>query len=301
MSGDGAAGDVSETDAHEVYALRYASRPGRKGREFYGFEMYGEPDGPYPMDYYFWLARNAHRTVLVDCGYNRARGERRGMFGSHHDQIDPVELLALVGVAPKDVDHVVLSHLHLDHVGNIDLFPDATFSMAQRELDFWTGNCGTRELLSHVVHPEEIERVVDLLREERLQLVDESEELFPGISVTRLGGHTPGQLMTEVTGTAGRIVLASDAVHVYEEGEADRPFWLFSDLAETYRTLALLRELDGRPDTSVVPGHDLRSRRSVSPSWPGPSAASSSAISETGWAGRRLCWPPCSSWGSRPS
>jgi len=250
--------DDVDISTHEVYALRYASRPGRKAREFYGFGMYGEPDVPYPMDYYFWLVRNAHRTVLVDCGYDRARGELRGMFGTHHQQLDPIDVLDRVGVAADDVDHVILSHLHLDHVGNVDRFPNATFSLARRELEFWTGHCGTRELLSHVVHPEEIDLVVDLLREERLQLVEDAAELFPGITVTRVGGHTPGQLVTEVTGTSNRIVLASDAVHVYEEFEADRPFWLFSDLAETYRTLALLRELDARPGTSVVPGHDPR-------------------------------------------
>jgi hypothetical protein len=41
---------------------------------------------PYPMDYFFWLARNSDRTVLVDCGYDRSRGEQRGMFGSPSGQ-----------------------------------------------------------------------------------------------------------------------------------------------------------------------------------------------------------------------
>src|SRR4249920_1636273 len=124
----GGDGDGMAARAHDVYALRYASRPGRKAREFYGFEKYGEPDVPYPMDYFFWLARNPHRTVLVDCGYNRPRGERRGMFAAHRPQLDPIDVLGLVGVAPEDVDHVVLSHMHLDHVGNVDRFPNATFS-----------------------------------------------------------------------------------------------------------------------------------------------------------------------------
>ncbi|WP_327672773.1 MULTISPECIES: N-acyl homoserine lactonase family protein [unclassified Streptomyces] len=243
---------------YEVYALRYASRPGHKAREYYGFEKYGEPDVPYAMDYFYWLVRNPFRTVLVDCGYDRSRGERRGMFASHEPGTDPLDVLGLVGVTPESVDHVVLSHLHLDHVGNVHRFPNATFSLARQELDFWTGYTGSRELLAHVVHPEEIDLVRGLLDEGRVRLVEESTELFPGITATRIGGHTPGQLMTEVTGTGNRVVLASDAVHFYEEFEADRPFWLFTDLVETYGALALLRGLDSAPDTSVVPGHDPR-------------------------------------------
>lgn len=178
----GGDGEGTVARAHDVYALRYASRPGRKAREFYGFEKYGEPDVPYPMDYFVWLARNSHQTVLVDCGYNTPRGERRGMFSAHHPRHDPIDVLGLVGVTPEDVDHVVLSHMHLDHVGNVDRFPNATFSMARRELDFWTGYCGSRELVSHVVHAAEVELVVGLLREERLHLVDEAARRDRGLA-----------------------------------------------------------------------------------------------------------------------
>ena len=59
-----------------------------------------------------------------------------------------------------------------------------------------------------------------LAREERLNLVDGAEELFPGLSVTRLGGHTPGQLMVQVDSGVGEVVLASDAAHYYEELES---------------------------------------------------------------------------------
>ncbi|WP_083452937.1 MBL fold metallo-hydrolase [Mycolicibacterium goodii] len=52
---------------------------------------------------------------------------------------DPVVLHARLGVAPDDVDHVVLSHLHFGHIGNVGLFPNARFAIARPEFDFWTG------------------------------------------------------------------------------------------------------------------------------------------------------------------
>ena len=260
----------STEDVYEVYALRYASREGEKAREFYGFYRYEEPNEPCPLDYFFWLARNEHRTILVDCGYSRDRAKEKGRYQQNRPNNDALETLSYLGVRPDDVDHVVLSHMHKDHVGNVNRFPNATFSMAREEFDFWTGPYGARELPATSVDFDEVGLVKDLLGEDRLHLVDGSETLFPGIRVTRLGGHTPGQMMTQVTGTSGQVVLASDAVHFYEELEADRPFWFFCDLVATYRTYDILRDLNARPGTTVVPGHDpavMRKFKAVHPDW----------------------------------
>jgi glyoxylase-like metal-dependent hydrolase (beta-lactamase superfamily II) len=257
-------------ETYEVYALRYASREGEKAREYYGFHRYGEPNAPCPLDYFFWLARNDHRTILVDCGYSKDRAKEKGRYTQNHPNNDALETLSYLGVRPDDVDHVVLSHMHQDHVGNVNRFPNATFSMARKEFDFWTGPYGARELPATSVDSDEVGLIKDLLREDRLHFVEDSETLFPGVQATRLGGHTPGQLMTEVAGTSGQVVLASDAIHFYEEMEADRPFWFFCDLEGTYRAYQLFRDLNARPDTSVVPGHDpavMRKFRPVHPDW----------------------------------
>src|SRR2546430_2267114 len=117
---------------YEVYALRYASLPERRASEsFYRFDLYGEPDRPAPMDFFFWLVRNNDRTLLVDCGYTREVALARGRDPGN----DPLELLSRLDVRPADVDHVILSHMHYDHVGNVNLFPNATFSMARAEFD----------------------------------------------------------------------------------------------------------------------------------------------------------------------
>lgn len=204
------------------------------------------------MDFYFWLLRNESRTVLVDCGYDRERARARGR---HHDH-DPIELLARFGVDPTDVDHVVLSHMHFDHIGNVDLFPRATFSVAQDEYRFWTGPYGSKTAVVFAAEPDEIRMVAQLHSEGRVHFVDESEELFPGIAATKLRGHTPGQLVVDVATGSGRVVLASDALHYYEEMEEDRPFFLYADIEGMFRSYDFLRERDRAADTWVVAGHD---------------------------------------------
>jgi glyoxylase-like metal-dependent hydrolase (beta-lactamase superfamily II) len=237
---------------YEAYALRYGTTSLQKAGRYHRFSAYGEPDQTVPLDFYFWLLRNDERTVLVDCGYDDVRTLERGYTQDTH----PLTLLERMGVRPEDVDHVVLSHMHFDHIGNVDLFPRATFSVAQAEFDFWTGPYADREHLKIAGDPIEIEMVSDLARDGRVHFIESAEELLPGIVVRPVRGHTAGQLITEVTSTAGNIVLASDAIHFYEEMRLDRPFWLFCDLEGMYRGYELLRTFEAQPNTTVVAGHD---------------------------------------------
>lgn len=71
-----------------------------------------------------------------------------------------------------------------------------------------------------------------------------------------LGGHTPGQLAVIVETGAERIVLASDAIHFYEELRHDWPYSILANLEETYQALETLRELDATEGVRVIPGHD---------------------------------------------
>lgn len=242
----------------EVHALRYASRPGEKSDEFFRFMMYGEEDESYSMDYFFWLAQGEDHTVVVDCGFSEAQSRVIGRPW----ETSPAALLERMGVDPAAVEHVVLSHMHWDHVGNVDLFPRATFVISRAEYEFSVGPDSRRELMQHFVLPAEVDVLEKLQVDGRLRLIEDEAEVVPGVVVRTVGGHTPGQVITEVATDRGTAVLASDAAHFYEEIERDRPFKLFTDLPGLYHGYDLLRELDGRPDTHVVPGHDplVRSR-----------------------------------------
>jgi len=236
----------------EVFALRYGSTLGTKAARYHRFETYAEPDADAPLDFYFWLARNEAKTVLVDCGYDDVRTKARGYLQARR----PVDLLAEMGVRPADVDHVVLTHFHFDHIGNVDLFPNATFSVARAELEFWTGPLADRPHLNFAGDPAEIKAVASLGEQERLVLVEGTFEVVPGMSATVVGGHTLGQMIATVSTGSGEIVLASDAAHLYEEYEMDRPYWLFADLPAMYRAYEILREAEARSDALVIPGHD---------------------------------------------
>jgi glyoxylase-like metal-dependent hydrolase (beta-lactamase superfamily II) len=237
---------------YEVTAIRYGTRETTKADCFYRYESYGEPDGPLRMDYFFWLLRDERRTVVVDTGFNPGVGERRGRTCL----CPPIEALARLGVGAGEVDQVILTHLHYDHTGNVDAFPRAELVVQRRELEFWSGPLGTRPGFGEHAEADEVTRLVSAARSGRVRLLEGSEPVGPGISAIAVGGHSPGQQILAVDGREGPVVLASDALHYYEEIERSRPFTVFSDLEEMYLAFDTLRDLVERTGAALVAGHD---------------------------------------------
>jgi glyoxylase-like metal-dependent hydrolase (beta-lactamase superfamily II) len=236
----------------EAYALRYATSQTPRRTRFHRYDArFDDGDASQQMDFYFWLLRDGESIVLIDCGFD----PEQTAFPSYQVSVHPLELLERLNVAPEDVDHVVLTHMHFDHVGNVGLFPNARFTMGRAELDFWTGPLGRKPDVGTGGLDEEIAAVQALAQAGRLDLVEEATEIRPGVVVRPFRGHTPGLLMTEVASRGGPLLLASDAAHFYEEFEADLPFWLFTDLEGMYAGYAHLREL-AAAGTRVVAGHD---------------------------------------------
>ena len=242
---------------YEVLAVRYAARTATRAQSYLNYHVYGEPDGEFAMDYYFWLVRSPQRTVVVDCGFGTGSGHRRG----RPLLVDPVAALSALGVDAAEVDQIVVTHAHYDHVGNLHRFPAAEIVIARREYEFWTGPYAGRRLLAQYAEAAELAHLAALRAQGRLRLVDDALDLAPGVELVVVGGHTPGQLVVQVAtddaaGGPGAVVLASDALHFYEELERDRPFHVVADLMAMYRGYDLLREMTDDHRRRLVAGHD---------------------------------------------
>jgi glyoxylase-like metal-dependent hydrolase (beta-lactamase superfamily II) len=234
-----------------VIAVRYGTLETTRSEAYYRYHSYGEPDGPQVLDYYFWILRRGDETILVDTGFDPEVGRRRGRTCL----IEPAEAMAQLGVSPDTVSRVVLTHLHYDHTGNLDRFPDAQLLVAARELDFWLGPLARRAQFAHAVEASELGQVLAAVDAGRVQRLEGGEEIAEGVHAVLLGGHSPGQIALGIDSRAGWVVLASDAMHFYEELERDRPFGVLADLAEIYEAYDTLREL-ASPGAHLVPGHD---------------------------------------------
>jgi glyoxylase-like metal-dependent hydrolase (beta-lactamase superfamily II) len=237
---------------YDVIAVRYGTVETRKAECYHRYHAYGGPDMAVRMDYFFWVLRRGSDVTLVDAGFDPAVGTRRGRTSL----CDLPAALDRLGVSPAAVSRVIVTHCHYDHIGNLPLFPAARILLSGREFDFWTGPWARRLQFAEFVERREIAHLEAARRAGRVIRLGDEEEIAPGLRTLWTGGHTPGQLVVTVETADRDVVLASDAVHLYEEIELDRPFAILSDLAGMYQAYEKLRELTGEPGRVLVAGHD---------------------------------------------
>jgi len=252
---------------YEVLAVRYGTRMTRKSEVFLHYGLYGEPDAAIQMDYYFWLARSGARTILIDCGFNEHSGARRGRTML----CPPAEALHRLGIAPRDIDLLVVTHAHYDHIGNLAAFPAAQIVMSAREYEFWTGPLAARPLFATSAEQADLDVLRQAHQDGRVRLVSERHPAADGLDVIEVGGHTPGQLVVIAQSGRGEVVLASDALHYYQELALDRPFLHVADLPAMYEGFELLRGLVTGGRRQLVAGHDPEVMRRF-PALAGPPA-----------------------------
>ena len=234
--------------AYEVYAIKYAHHARTASENFIG----GDPhDGPMPMDYFVWLIRGQGREIVVDSGFNAAVAAKRARRITL-----PVEAgLRLMQVDVAGVKDVVITHLHYDHVGNFELFPQATFHLQDLEMQYATGRCMAVEAMRHAYELEDVLGMVRRAYAGRVRFHDGDGELAPGVTLHHVGGHTLGLQIVRVATRRGWVVLASDASHFYANMEQQRPFPIVYNVGDMVEGWRKAQRLAGSPE-HVIPGHD---------------------------------------------
>lgn len=197
-----------------------------------------------------WVLRGP-ATVIVDTSV--PAGQRAAEFiGEDFSRTagqEPANALAAAGLDPKDVDTVVLSHLHWDHAGNCDLFPDARIVVQQRELRY--AIAPGRFFRKSFLAPQSGWGIPPYLVP-NLETVDGSRELHPGLRVVPVPGHTPGSQAVLVDTAHGTFCIGGDAVLTYENFEADIPPGFHVDVDDSMESYDVIAELADH----VLPSHD---------------------------------------------
>ena len=233
--------------SYKVYAVEYAKRMAPVSDLF----LRAQGVEQLPMSYFFWAIVGEGHTVVVDAGFTEEKAKLRGRtltLGFENG-------LKSIDIDPKTVKHVVLTHFHWDHMGNLDCFPEATFYAQVKEMMFWTGPYSRYAAFNEVVETDDILGAVRLQLEGRLVLFDGSKEILPGITLERVGGHTAGMQVVYVDTDAGRSVIASDAVKTYRSLRESIPDPFLHDIPEMLDAYERIRTIV--PDENLIfPGHD---------------------------------------------
>ena len=235
-------------DTYQVYAVRYAHHHRRASENFLGGDAH---DGPMPLDYFVWAIVGERRTVILDTGFDEAMAKKRGREFLR----PPRDGLLAIGVDPAQVGDVIISHMHYDHAGNHDLFPNATFHLQDREMAFCTGRCMCHPQLRRSFEEADVGAMIRRLFEGRVCFHDCESEVAPGITVHHVGGHTAGLQVVRVKTARGWVVLAADASHFYANFEEMRAYPTVYNVGDMLEGFATVKRLATSP-RHVIPGHD---------------------------------------------
>ncbi|MGF1650562.1 MAG: N-acyl homoserine lactonase family protein [Hyphomicrobiaceae bacterium] len=237
------------TETYEVLALKYGEMKQRF--RHHNFIMDDDHLAPMPIDYFIWVIRNAHRTIVVDCGFDHEEAKSRGRKITSL----PREVLANIGIDAATVETLIVSHLHYDHAGTLGDFGAARFHIQDAEMAYATGRCMCDDALKMPFTVDHVCQMVKNVFSGRVQFHDGDGEVAPGVTVHHVPGHSKGMQAVRVMTEAGPLVLAVDATHFYENFERRKPFPILHSMEQMLRSYDRLEALAGGK-TNVVPGHD---------------------------------------------
>jgi glyoxylase-like metal-dependent hydrolase (beta-lactamase superfamily II) len=128
--------------------------------------------------------------------------------------------MAAEGVGPSDIDRIIFTHGHIDHVvGAFDsrrrpVFPNAIYIASEKEWEHWLTPPGDNELQNMFFGPARRNLVP---ARDRFILVKDDVEVLPGIRFIAAPGHTPGIIMVEIASDAERLLCIGDIIHAERE------------------------------------------------------------------------------------
>jgi glyoxylase-like metal-dependent hydrolase (beta-lactamase superfamily II) len=255
---------LADLPHYEIYAICYATQQERAEAQMF---LGGDPRKRIPgLHFFSYALRGGGRTWIVDTGMTERHAKRMGR--AYDFVCRPSQALAKIGITAAAEPDVILTHAHFDHIGTLEDYPSARFHIQDEEMIHVTGRDMTHAPLRAAYHAEDIKPLIDLVFAGRMVFHNGDVTLAPGIEYLLLGGHARGQAILRVHTARGWVILASDAVHVFEEVDQERPFAIFYDLPGMLEGYRRINRLAGARDL-IIPGHDHRLGKAYPAALPG--------------------------------
>ncbi|MCK7624320.1 MBL fold metallo-hydrolase [Streptomyces sp. RS10V-4] len=179
---------------------------------------FADPEGNLRLHTHSFAVSLDGLRVVIDTGIGN--GKTRANPAWHDLRTDYLSRLTAAGFAPEDVDLVILTHLHADHVGWntraehgswVPTFPHARYVVSRTEREFWAGYAmdePRRQMFRDSVHPVEEAGLLDLV-----DVPPQGADIAPGLRLIPTPGHTPGHVAVELTSQGAGALVTGDCLH----------------------------------------------------------------------------------------
>lgn len=248
--------------APEVFFPDFDSEVLRANPDMTGPRMIDPATGKLVFSFHSFIVKTGHHTILIDsCIGNNKHRPMRPQF--HQLQSPFLADLASTGVGVEDVDYVMCTHLHWDHVGWntrldngrwVPTFPNARYIMARREFAHWQAVQQRQEDSPHRLAFED--SVLPVVQAGLSVLVDDDYTFEDGLWFESAPGHTPGNVVIHARSQDDHAVFLGDVVH--HQFQLMKPEWstlACTDVELSRQTRTRLVEEYAENGTRLLPGH----------------------------------------------
>lgn len=173
------------------------------------------------LGFHSLLVRTPQHNILVDCCVGNDKERPRPFW--HRQQFPWMDNLKAQGLGPEDIDYVMCTHLHADHVGWntrlvdgrwVPTFPNAKYIFARSEYEFWAAEhakLGADD--EPVLYGAFTDSVLPVVEAGRAVMVESDWDLDHSVWFEPAPGHTPGNVVVHVKDGDGHALLVGDAIH----------------------------------------------------------------------------------------
>jgi glyoxylase-like metal-dependent hydrolase (beta-lactamase superfamily II) len=206
-----------------------------------------------------FVLRIAGKTILVDACVGEHKSRPLRPLWNDRSGTPFLANLAAAGCAPEDIDIVMCTHLHADHVGWntrlesgrwVPTFPNARYLMTQGEIDQRSGETAEAN------HGSYQDSVLPILDRGLATIIADGDEIADGAKVIALPGHSPGQVGLDIATGGTRALFCGDAIH--SPVQVFHPQWSSAfcfDPAQSAATRHALLARAAGEDLLLVPAH----------------------------------------------
>ncbi|WP_410667544.1 MBL fold metallo-hydrolase [Amycolatopsis sp. cmx-4-68] len=210
-----------------------------------------------------WLLRSEGRTILVDTAVGNDKS-RPAVPAWDHLRLDYLDRLRAAGVRPEDVDLVVHTHLHLDHIGWntrldggtwVPTFPNATYLMPRADFEHW--DPARNPAVAGGVNENAFEDSIQpVLEAGQVRLWEDAHAIDANLRLEAAPGHTPGSSVVQLASGSDRAVFAGDVLHTpLQLAEPDHSSCFCEDPVQARATRRRLLGWAADEDVLLLPAH----------------------------------------------
>lgn len=235
---------------YEIYALKFGERTNKTPVSDVAVGATGNDS--LNVCFMYWLLNGNGKIILVDAGFT----DDMKINPKFITWNSPDKMLEKINIKPADITDVIITHPHWDHIGGIDLYPDAQVWMQKDDYDYFVGAAWQEGGNKNGFNEKDVLKIVQRNLNNKLTLVKGDDiEIIPGIKVFTGSKHTCESQYVLVSSGDDKVIIASDNAWFYYNLISLLPIPITHDAKAYAENLKRMKTMVKNMDL-IIPGHD---------------------------------------------